>query len=46
MGVEIFGFKIIDDDGCFSIGLVREVLAELLGTFLLIILGCGGNLPP
>jgi len=42
MGVEIFGFKIIDDDGCFSIGLVREVLAELLGTFFLIILGCGG----
>jgi len=42
MGVAIFGFKIIDDDGCFSMGLVREILAEILGTFFLIVLGCGG----
>jgi hypothetical protein len=43
MGVAIFGFKILDDDGCFSIGLLREILAEILGTFLLIVLGCGGD---
>ncbi|XP_063693323.1 aquaporin-1-like [Bolinopsis microptera] len=42
MGVAIFGFKIIDDDGCISMKLVREIIAEMLGTFFLIILGCGG----
>lgn len=42
MGVAIFGFKITDDDGCISMKLVREIVAEIMGTFLLIILGCGG----
>lgn len=42
MGVEILGFKILDDDGCFGMGLLREILAEILGTFFLIVLGCGG----
>jgi len=44
MGVEILGYKLIDDDGVFSCKLVREVLAELIGTFYLIILGTGGVL--
>ena len=43
MGVEILGYKLIDDDGLFSFKLVREVLAELIGTFYLIILGTGGK---
>jgi len=44
MGVEVLGFKILDDDGCFNMGLIREILAEILGTFFLIVLGCGGVL--
>jgi MIP family channel proteins len=42
MGVKVLGFKIVDDDGCFTMGLLREILAEIVGTFFLIILGCGG----
>ena len=42
MGVSVLGFKIVDDDGCFNMGLLREILAEIVGTFFLIVLGCGG----
>jgi len=42
MGVEILGFKILDDNLC-SLGLIREIVAEILGTFFLIFLGCGGE---
>ncbi|KAL5269809.1 hypothetical protein ACHWQZ_G003322 [Mnemiopsis leidyi] len=40
MGVEVAGFKITEDFKV--IGLVREILAEFLGTFYLIFIGCGG----
>ena len=40
MGVEVLGFKITED---FKVlGLVREIMAEFLGTFYLIFIGCGG----
>lgn len=41
MGVEVAGFKITEDFKV--IGLVREIMAEFLGTFYLIFIGCGGN---
>ena len=42
MGVEVLGFKITED---FKVlGLVREIMAEFLGTFYLIFIGCGGML--
>lgn len=41
MGLSVLGFKICDDD-FISMALLREILAELLGTFFLVWLGCGG----
>lgn len=40
MGVSLLGFKITDDDLC-SMKIVREILAEVIGTFYLIFIGCG-----
>lgn len=41
MAKKILGFILCDDD-FVSMGLLREILAELLGTFFLVWLGCGG----
>ena len=41
MGVEVAGFKITEEFKV--IGLVREIMAEFLGTFYLIFIGRGGN---
>lgn len=41
MGVSVGGFIITDDDLC-GVGLIREMLAELIGTFYLLFIGCGG----
>lgn len=40
MKVTVFGFKILDDDLC-SMGMVREIVAEIVGTFFLIFIGAG-----
>lgn len=42
MGVATCGFKITDDGDFKTQAVIRELLAEFMGTFYLIFIGCGG----
>ena len=41
MAISLFGF-IITEDGMCGAGFAREMLAEIMGTFFLLFIGCGG----
>ena len=41
MVLEVAGYTIVDD-GLLGMKLVREIVAEILGTSFLVYLGCGG----
>ena len=43
MGVATCGFKITDDGDFKTQAVIRELLAEFMGTFYLIFIGCGGK---